>query len=73
MNYLEKHYVSISKLTLNREVHDIDAIAKFDFSFQPSINAQQMKDFKSLRFIENQENIVFLGSSGVGMQSSFFN
>lgn len=38
----------------------------FDFSFQPSINAQQMKDFESLRFIENQENIVFLGSSGVG-------
>lgn len=38
----------------------------FDFSFQPSINAQQMKDFEALRFIENQENIVFLGSSGVG-------
>lgn len=37
-----------------------------DFSFQPSINVQQMKDFESLRFIENQENIVFLGSSGVG-------
>ena len=28
LNYLEKHYVSISKLTLNSEVHDIDAIAK---------------------------------------------
>lgn len=38
----------------------------FDFDFQPSINQQQMMDFMSLRFIENQENIVFLGPSGVG-------
>lgn len=38
----------------------------FDFTFQPSINQQEIKDFESLRFIEAQENIVFLGSSGVG-------
>ncbi|TDM12900.1 IS21-like element helper ATPase IstB [Macrococcus lamae] len=38
----------------------------FDFKFQPGINQQQMMDFMSLRFIENQENIVFLGPSGVG-------
>lgn len=38
----------------------------FDFEFQPSINQQQMQDFESLRFLESQENIVFLGSSGVG-------
>ncbi|ARJ51970.1 IS21-like element helper ATPase IstB [Staphylococcus lutrae] len=38
----------------------------FDFEFQPSINPQQIKDFMSLRFIENKENIVFLGPSGVG-------
>lgn len=38
----------------------------FEFSFQPSVNEQQMKDFETLRFIEAQENIVFLGSSGVG-------
>lgn len=38
----------------------------FDFDFQPSINKQQMLDFETLRFIENQENIVFLGPSGVG-------
>jgi DNA replication protein DnaC len=39
---------------------------EFDFAFQPSVNEQQMKDFESLRFIEAMENIVFLGSSGVG-------
>ncbi|MEE1073753.1 MAG: IS21-like element helper ATPase IstB [Cellulosilyticum sp.] len=38
----------------------------FDFTFQPSINQQVIKDFESLRFLDAQENIVFLGSSGVG-------
>ena len=38
----------------------------FDFSFQPTINQQQILDFETLRFLENQENLVFLGSSGVG-------
>jgi len=38
----------------------------FDFSFQDSINEQQIRDFESHRFISQCENIVFLGSSGVG-------
>src|SRR5690625_6391674 len=38
----------------------------FDFAFQPSINKEQILDFETLRFIERKENIVFLGSSGVG-------
>ncbi len=38
----------------------------FDFDFQPSINKQQMLDFESLRFINKAENIVFLGTPGVG-------
>jgi len=41
-------------------------IKDFDFSFQPSINQQQILDFITLRFIEKSENIVFLGPSGVG-------
>lgn len=41
-------------------------IKDFDFTFQPSINQQQILDFLSLRFIEGNENIVFLGPSGVG-------
>ena len=41
-------------------------IKDFDFSFQPSINKQQILDFTTLRFIEEKENIVFLGPSGVG-------
>jgi len=41
-------------------------ITEFDFEFQPSINKQQILDFISLRFLEANENIVFLGPSGVG-------
>lgn len=38
----------------------------FDFSFQPSINKEKILDFKNLRFIENKENIIFVGTPGVG-------
>lgn len=38
----------------------------FDFNFQPGINKDQILDFASLRFLEAKENIVFLGTSGVG-------
>lgn len=41
-------------------------ITSFDFSFQPSIDERQIKDLCQLGFLENNENIVFLGSSGVG-------
>ncbi len=38
----------------------------YDFDFQPSINKEKILDFKNLRFIENQENIIFVGTPGVG-------
>lgn len=41
-------------------------IDEFDFDFQPAINREQILDFINLRFLESNENIVFLGSSGVG-------
>lgn len=41
-------------------------VKDFDFTFQTSINQQQILDFLTLRFIEQNENIVFLGPSGVG-------
>ena len=41
-------------------------IKDFNFDFQPSISQQQILDFQSLRFVEENENIVFLGPSGVG-------
>jgi DNA replication protein DnaC len=38
----------------------------FDFSFQESINKEQIIEFTSHRFIHENQNIVFIGSSGVG-------
>lgn len=38
----------------------------FDFEFQPKINKQQFLDFESLRFLENNNNILLIGNSGVG-------
>ena len=38
----------------------------FDFNFQESINREEIYDFTNLRFLSEAENIVFLGSLGVG-------
>jgi len=38
----------------------------FDFSFQPSIDKRQIDELATMRFVENAENIVFLGPPGVG-------
>src|SRR5690554_370747 len=38
----------------------------FEFSFQPDINEMQIREFTNHKFIELNENIVFLGSPGVG-------
>lgn len=41
-------------------------MSDFNFDFQPSVNKQEMLDLESLRFVEKNENILFVGSSGVG-------
>jgi DNA replication protein DnaC len=38
----------------------------FDFSFQPSIDKRQIEELATMRFLENAENVVFLGPPGVG-------
>jgi DNA replication protein DnaC len=55
-----KSMVQVGGFPHHKEIKD------FDFDFQPTINKQQILDFTTLRFIELKENIVFLGSSGVG-------
>lgn len=39
---------------------------QFDFHFQPSIDERRIRDLATLRFVEHQENLVFLGPPGVG-------
>ena len=52
--------LTISHFPFHKTLND------FDFSYQPSINKGQILDLLSLRFIEENENILFIGSSGVG-------
>lgn len=44
----------------------VKTIEAYDFEFQPCVNKQEILELATLRFMENAENIVFLGSSGVG-------
>lgn len=38
----------------------------YDFSFQPSVSENQIRELASLSFINNHENIIFIGNPGVG-------
>lgn len=38
----------------------------FEFNFQPSINESQLRELGNLSFLEEAENIVFVGNPGVG-------
>jgi DNA replication protein DnaC len=38
----------------------------FDFSFQPSIDERQIRELRTLRFIHEASNVIFLGPPGVG-------
>jgi DNA replication protein DnaC len=44
----------------------IKRLSDFDYQFQPSINQQQIAEFATMSFLDNQENIIFIGSPGVG-------
>lgn len=44
----------------------VKTIEDYDFSFQPGLNKQEILELSTLQFMENGENVVFLGSSGVG-------
>lgn len=55
-----KIQISVSAFPFEKTLKD------FDFDFQPSLNKTQILDFESLRFLENKENILFFGYSGVG-------
>jgi DNA replication protein DnaC len=55
-----KIQISVSAFPFEKELAD------FDFDYQPSVNKKQIYDLSTLRFIENKENILFFGTSGVG-------
>lgn len=64
--YAYKQAKSRTILTRMAGFPAIKTIDDFDFKFATGISQTQIKDLKSLAFIERQENIIFLGPSGVG-------
>lgn len=44
----------------------LKTIEGFDFSFQPQLNEKEIIRLTSLEFLENKENLLFLGPPGVG-------
>ena len=41
-------------------------IEDYDFAFQPSVSENQIKELSNLSFIDNHENIIFVGNPGTG-------
>lgn len=52
--------VKVANFPFQRSIQD------FDFDFQPSLNKQKVLDLVSLRFMENNENLIICGTPGVG-------
>ena len=44
----------------------VKELKDYDFEFQPNISEQKLRELCVLGFLEKNENIVFLGPSGVG-------
>ena len=55
-----KSRIGIANFPYERTIQD------FDFDYQPSINKREILDLATLRFIEQKQNILFIGSPGVG-------
>lgn len=66
---LEVNFVKDKRMTSSIQVANFPYLKTFedyDFSFQPCLNKEKILDLKNLRFIDNHENILFVGSPGVG-------
>lgn len=44
----------------------VKELKDYDFEFQPNISEQKLRELCTLGFLEKNENVVFLGPSGVG-------
>ena len=69
---LTSHEIDFKEANMIRSMVKVGAflyhkdLNDFDFEFQTSINEQEIRVLETLRFLKTAENIVFLGSSGVG-------
>lgn len=61
-----KEQKSIESRIRSAKFPAIKSLDRFDYDFQPTINREKMEELASLKFIENKENVIFLGPPGVG-------
>lgn len=72
LNYLieeEKIYKDETSLVMRTNVAGFPhrkTFEQFDFKFQPSIDLETINDLRTMRFVHNRENVIFLGPPGVG-------
>lgn len=62
----EKRRRSIESVIKVAGFPHLKELKDFDFNFQPSINKEEIYNLASLNFVEMKENIVLLGTPGVG-------
>lgn len=66
---LEKKSKQVRRDAINLHIANypfIKTLDDFDFDFQPNINKKEILELSSLGFVESKENVIFIGSSGVG-------
>ena len=66
---IEKKNKQVRRDAINLHIANfpfIKTFDDFDFDFQPNLNKKELLELNSLAFVENKENVVFIGSSGVG-------
>lgn len=72
LNYLleeERLYKDESSLNIRTKVAGfpfLKTFEQFDFTFQPSIDVGQINELRTMRFVNNAENLILLGPPGVG-------
>lgn len=61
-----KQESSVKSKIISAKFPFVKTIEEFDFSFQPDFKEKEIIRLSGLGFIENKENVIFLGPPGVG-------
>jgi DNA replication protein DnaC len=57
---------TLQRLITNARIGQSKTLENFDFTFNHSINASQIRELATCRFIDKAENIFFIGPTGTG-------
>lgn len=66
---IEKKNKQVRRDAINLHIANnpfIKTFDDFDFDFQPNLNKKEILELSKLGFVENKENVIFVGTSGVG-------